>query len=81
MGSRKNNFSSQQTAELVSFLRIHKLSGVHMSETTTSPKFKMSPKAKRFASTGALMGMVAIFSTGCTVEEILSIARIIGFFI
>ena len=52
-----------------------------MSETTTSPKFKMSPKAKRFASTGALMGMVAIFSTGCTAEEILSIARIIGFFI
>jgi hypothetical protein len=27
------------------------------------------------------MGMVAIFSTGCTAEEILSIARIIGFFI
>ncbi|CAB4907383.1 unannotated protein [freshwater metagenome] len=52
-----------------------------MSAITTSPKFKMSPKAKRFASTGALMGMVAIFSTGCTAEEILTIAKIVGFFI
>jgi hypothetical protein len=52
-----------------------------MSATTTSTKFKMSPKAKRFTSTGALMGIVAIFSTGCTAEEILTIARIVGFFI
>ena len=41
----------------------------------------MKKSTKRFMSTGALMGMVVVFSTGCTPDEILTWAKIIGLFI
>lgn len=43
--------------------------------------FTMKASTKRYVSTGALMGMVAVFSTACTPDEILTWARIIGIFI
>ncbi|MEX0767029.1 MAG: hypothetical protein WD029_00980 [Microthrixaceae bacterium] len=41
----------------------------------------MKASTKRYVSTGALMGMVAVFSTGCTLEEVLTITRILGLFL
>jgi hypothetical protein len=41
----------------------------------------MKASTKRYLSTGALAGMVAVFSTGCTADEILTFAKIIGLFI
>ena len=43
--------------------------------------FKMKSSTKRYVSTGALMAMVAVFSTGCTVDEVLTWAKIVGLFI
>lgn len=41
----------------------------------------MKASTKRVASTVALVGGVAVFSTGCTVDEVLTIAKIISFFL
>ena len=41
----------------------------------------MKASTKRYVSTAALMGTVAVFSTACTPDEILTWARLIGLFI
>ncbi|MGB6059024.1 MAG: hypothetical protein WBF71_12265, partial [Microthrixaceae bacterium] len=41
----------------------------------------MKPSTKRYASTGILVATMAVFSTGCTVEDVLNLAKIISIFI
>ncbi|HTO01357.1 MAG TPA: hypothetical protein VL068_11840 [Microthrixaceae bacterium] len=41
----------------------------------------MKPSTKRYASTGILVATMAVFSTGCTAQDVINLAKIIALFI